>query len=256
MKKVNKKLVVATAACAALLVGSISTSLAWLVDKTGDVTNTFTDSDINIKLEETTGNNYKMIPGWTIPKDPKVTVADDSEDCYVFVKVTEDLGSWTDNIINENGADSPATFDDYLHYDMAEGWIQGVACTCEDGTHIETSECKYNGVPTDVYYRIVNDDSDKEFYVLKGAVCNVEHSDSDEVNCVNCANANGYITVDGCVTKGMMDEVDGKDAQGAAVDSEKKPTLTFTAAAVQYYSSNGVAFNVEEAYALVGWSAT
>ena len=87
--KMNKKLIVATAACAALLVGSISTSLAWLVDTSGNVTNTFTHSDINVELNENTGSDYKMIPGHTIPKDPEVTIATGSEPCYVFVEITE-----------------------------------------------------------------------------------------------------------------------------------------------------------------------
>ena len=90
--KMNKKLIVATAACAALLIGSISTSLAWLVDSTNSLTNTFTDSDIDIELVETknlVNNEFsaKMVPGHDIEKDPKVTVGETSEDCYVFVKI-------------------------------------------------------------------------------------------------------------------------------------------------------------------------
>ena len=46
-----------------------------------------------------------MVPGYTIEKDPTVTVEAGSEACYLFVKVEE----------SEN-------FDTYLSYEMAEGW--------------------------------------------------------------------------------------------------------------------------------------
>ena len=91
MKKLNKKLVVATAACAALLVGSISTSLAWLLDKTADVENTFTPKHIDVKLEETSAQSFDIIPGYTYFKNPTVKINTDV-DCYVFVKVVGESG--------------------------------------------------------------------------------------------------------------------------------------------------------------------
>ena len=69
-----------------LLLGCVTGgTLACLTSTTGAVTNTFTVGDINITLDETT-SDYKMIPGYTIAKDPKVTVAANSEKCYLFVK--------------------------------------------------------------------------------------------------------------------------------------------------------------------------
>ena len=71
---------------------------AWLVDKTTPITNTFTFGDINITLTETKGEavagkdntmSFKAVPGATIAKDPKVTVAANSEACWLFVKITE-----------------------------------------------------------------------------------------------------------------------------------------------------------------------
>ena len=73
-------------------------TLAWLTDSTQAVKNTFTTSDVDITLVETgtTTNNdgvdekeFKMVPGATLTKDPKVTVLANSEKCYVFVKVEE-----------------------------------------------------------------------------------------------------------------------------------------------------------------------
>ena len=63
-------------------------TIAWLTDKTDPVENTFTAGDIDITLAETT-TNYKMVPGNTIAKDPKVTVVGGSEACWLFVKIEE-----------------------------------------------------------------------------------------------------------------------------------------------------------------------
>ncbi len=91
-----------------LLIGcAVGGTLAWLTDKTTEVKNTFTYGDINIDLKEhsyndatyqlntgnenlvTSVNNYKIIPGVDLPKDPFVTVKAGSEKCYVFIKVVE-----------------------------------------------------------------------------------------------------------------------------------------------------------------------
>ncbi len=73
-----------------LLVGCIiGGTVAWLTDKTDPITNTFTYGKVNITLQETTGENYKIVPGVNIKKDPSVTVEGGSEPCYVFVKVEE-----------------------------------------------------------------------------------------------------------------------------------------------------------------------
>lgn len=74
-----------------LVVGLVTGgTIAWLTDKTQEVTNTFTYGDINIGLAENTGSNYEFVPGRTIEKDPYVTVEAGSEECYLFVKVTEE----------------------------------------------------------------------------------------------------------------------------------------------------------------------
>lgn len=77
--------------------GVIGGTLAWLTSKTTEVKNVFTISDIDITLDETGFNadnpqelTFKMIPGWTIDKNPYVTVSEDSEDAYVFIKVVEE----------------------------------------------------------------------------------------------------------------------------------------------------------------------
>ena len=130
MKKKSLALVLALAMIVVCVVGG---TLAWLTATTGSVTNTFTYGDINITLAETTGTSYKMIPGYTIDKDPKVTVKAGSEKCYLFVKV-----------------DKSANFDNFMTCTIATGW------TALDGV---------NGV----YYRVVDTSTaDQPFYVLAG----------------------------------------------------------------------------------------
>ena len=101
-----KKKTLALLAALVLVIGCIiGGTLAWLTAKSDTVTNTFTTSDIKVKLEETTGTNYKMIPGYTIRKDPQATVLTGSEECYLFVKL-----------------DESTNFKNYMTYEMVEGW--------------------------------------------------------------------------------------------------------------------------------------
>ena len=103
-KSVSMKAVVVLMALVLLIGCGVGGTLAWLMDKTEAVTNTFTVGDINIDLNEhaldengkltitTTNKNltdYKILPGTSQAKDPFVTVKKDSEACWVFVKIVE-----------------------------------------------------------------------------------------------------------------------------------------------------------------------
>ena len=134
----------------ALIVGVAGgATFAWLTAKSDTVTNTFTYGDINITLEEKTGDFYKIIPGVDIGKDPKVTVKAGSEACWLFVKVEEE--NWPEFADGE-GENAVRK----VNYDIADGWTKG------DGTNI----------PANVYYREVAANAanaaDQEFPVLKG----------------------------------------------------------------------------------------
>ncbi len=167
----KKKATIAVVALALVLCFAIGGTLAWLVDKSDAVVNTFTYGDINIDLSESTGNEYKMIPGNDITKDPKVTVEANSEACWLFVKV-----------------EKSATYDSYLaDYTIADGWN------------------KLDGVDG-VYYREVDADTAKagtSYQVLKG----------DKVT--------------------VLDSVEKSDMEAIKNGTTAKPTLTFTAYAVQ-----------------------
>ena len=80
-----------------LVIGCVAGgTVAWLVAKTDPVVNTFTYGNIDIALAESTGTNYKIIPGTDIKKDPTVTVKGGSEACWLFVKV-EQTGTFVAN---------------------------------------------------------------------------------------------------------------------------------------------------------------
>ena len=132
-RSVSSKAFVVMLALVLALGCAVGGTIAWLTAQTGKVTNTFTYGDINITLEETTGENYKIIPGKNIDKDPKVTVKAGSEDCWLFVKVVED-GTFVEKKVT---------------YEIADGW------QLVDGQ-------------TNVYWREVkNTDTVREFSVLK-----------------------------------------------------------------------------------------
>ena len=124
-----KKVLAMLLAVLMIVTATVAGTVAWLQVETTNVVNTFTDSDINITLDETT-TNYQMVPGNDIAKNPKVTVAAGSEACWLFVEITKS-----------------ANYDQYLEeYVIADGWSS------------------LEGVPG-VYYR--DAEAGNEFAVLK-----------------------------------------------------------------------------------------
>lgn len=143
MKKRTMTLVISLLLVALVAVGG---TLAWLMDSTDTVTNTFTAGNVNIELDETTGDTYKMVPGNDIDKDPFVTVKANSEASYVYVKI--------DRLNN---------FDNFMTFEIADGWtaLEGV---------------------TDVYYReVAASDADQNFAVLKNDTVKVKGTVTKEM---------------------------------------------------------------------------
>jgi len=154
----NKKTVALLMACVLLVGAAIGGTMAWLVDSTGEVTNTFTVGDINITLTETGTDangekNYPFVPGDTLSKDPKVTVLKDSEPCWLFVKVVENNNI---TVTGKNSAGEEVS-EKALKYSIADGWTQ------------------YNN--TEYWYRTVDskvtEESGLSFDVLTNNVVNV-----------------------------------------------------------------------------------
>ena len=88
-RRISGKLLVALLAVVLAIGCAVGGTVAWLVTSTATVTNTFSYGNINIKLKETTGENYKIIPGVNIKKDPYVEVTKGSEPCWLFVEVEQ-----------------------------------------------------------------------------------------------------------------------------------------------------------------------
>jgi|GEM_PF-154411 len=189
---------------ALLTAGAVGGTLAWLSAKTGEVVNTFTYGDVDLKLDESkllpdgsldpatrvTENTYKMIPGAVLPKDPTVTVLAGSEKIYLFVKLQKSENFTVDG--------TEYKFDDYLSFSVdSEKWT-----AIDDGDNSDL---------TTVYYRIAESaDTEQTFGVLK----------------------DNTVTVNSTVTKEMLNALD-KNGQAAA-DETVYPKLTVTAYAMQY----------------------
>lgn len=135
-----------------MVVCMVSGTLAWLTATSSEVKNTFTTSDIEIELKETTGSEYPMVPGYTISKNPKVTVTGKTTvDCYVFVTIEK--------------SDNYGTY--LVEPTLAAGWTQ---LSDKDGKVI-----------SGVYYRkVMTTDTAKEFDVLNNNQVSVKTSVTKE----------------------------------------------------------------------------
>ena len=161
----KKKAIIAVVALVLVLCCAMGGTLAWLVDSTTEVKNTFTYGDINISLWEHELNEdgltlstdvftgaeqtgFKMIPGNKIEKDPTVTVKADSEASWLFVKIVE-----SDN------------FDDFMTYGVASGWTQ------------LTVDAEGNAITDLIYYReVAATTADTDFAVLANDSVSVKYT--------------------------------------------------------------------------------
>lgn len=114
-------------------------TVAWLVSKPAAITNVFTVGNINATLTETK-KEFKIVPGVEIAKDPVATVEANSENCYLFVKLTEK--NWPAFTEADNTTRK-------VEYEIAQGWTE---LKSENG----------------VYYReVTKQDTDQAFHVLQ-----------------------------------------------------------------------------------------
>lgn len=140
--KTNRTMSIKIAALIAAIVLVIGCTaggtVAWLVSKPDPIVNVFTVGNINATLTETK-KEFKIVPGVDITKDPVATVTANSEDCYLFVQLTE--ANWPTFTEKDSTARK-------VKYEIADGWTK-----LEDG----------------VYYReVTKKDTDQPFDVLKG----------------------------------------------------------------------------------------
>ncbi len=140
----SRTVIVVVLAVAMAIGCAVGGTVAWLVSAPEPVVNTFTYGDINIDLDETDTlrdddnnpdtNTYMMMPGIDIAKDPKVTVFEGSEACWLFVKLEE----------SEN-------FADFMTYEAADGWLP---LEGEDGVYYR----RVDAVTEDTVFGVLKDD--------------------------------------------------------------------------------------------------
>lgn len=143
-RTVSAKIAALIAAIVLVIGCTAGGTVAWLVSKPAPIVNVFTVGNINAELTETAKTEtteFKIVPGVNITKNPVATVKAKSEDCYLFVQLTEE--NWPAFTFTEAGSTARK-----VEYTVADGW-----------TKLE------NGV----YYReVTKKDTDQNFSVLQG----------------------------------------------------------------------------------------
>lgn len=209
---INKKTLALLLAVVLTVGCAVGGTIAWLLDKTDEVVNTFTVGNLSIDLTETPNADSndedsendiwqaQIVPGYKYAKDPLVTVNPGSEACWLFVEVLEPTISVT---VGEGDSARNYTTSDFMEYTLNfSGWEKG------NGTDI----------PANVYYKeiaeILENGTPFTHYILVGG-----EEDTDYEN--------GYVTIPEGVTKEMLDEL-----------TQKEYTLSFKAYASQLYKTN------------------
>lgn len=209
-----------------LVAWTIGGTLAWLTDKTGEVKNTFTTSNIDIELTETK-TDFKMVPGWTIDKDPVVTVKKGSEDCYLFVKV-----------------EKSTNLDSYIAYNLETDRKEGENAVWT----------KLEGIDNVYYIKVKATEvasADKTIHLLLAdSYTDPMGTENDTADNVMISWGQDQVATKPSVTKEMMESFDTNKG-GTLSDGEAKalPTITFTAYASQLYKQSGTEFTAAEAWA-------
>ena len=191
-RRINMKPLALIMALVLLVGGVLGGTVAWLIATPDPVVNTFTYGDINIELEETdtqldgdnnpNTNEYKMIPGEKITKDPVVTVKAGSEGMYLFVKL-----------------EKSSNFDTFMEYEVAEGWT---ALSGVDGVY---------------YQHITAEDvatADKEIAVIKDDTVTVKETvTKEQLNALDSGSSADYPTL--TVTAYAVQEAGNDTAEDA-----------------------------------------
>lgn len=176
--KNTKRILLAAVAALLLVAVSVGGTLAWLVDNTAPVTNTFTAAGIDIDLTETKdadGNwTMQLIPGTTKTKDPVVKV--------IRTHVDEETGATV------QGTD----VDIYLFVKFVDT-MAGTCLTYESNLNVANGWTKLEGVEgvDDVWYRVVPATEENPVYhLLKDDIVSVE--DTVEKTATNVSGSMTY----------------------------------------------------------------
>jgi len=233
--RVSIKVTLMLGALMLLIGGNITGSLAWFVDSTSQVKNTFTVGNININTAaeqaapaamlladdgDLTANSATpavplLIPGHTLELiDTTVTISKGSESCYLFAEIVEDFGALPKTVTDEEtGETRNVEFKEYIAYEVEDGWTAGDGIDEADGG---------SGVPEGVYYRIVmkDDVSDQAFKIVR----------------------DNKVTISKDITSEMLEVIQEK---------QNYPALLFSSGAVQYYSTDSQNFTPGQAWSVL-----
>ena len=142
MKKKLLTTAILLVAAVALVVTTMLATVAYLSESAA-VSNVFTVGNVSIEMFETPvkpdgtvaddfttgskktadGNSYHLVPGMDYIKDPTIYIKANSEDCYIFVKVANQIRPIEDgNILKdgENGTGDALTMREQLE---SKGWV-------------------------------------------------------------------------------------------------------------------------------------
>ena len=186
----KKSKAILMALCAVLLVAaSVMGTLAYLTS-TDTVTNTFTVGKVAITLDETDvdingvkdtetrvqENDYKLMPGHEYVKDPIVHVAAGSSDCFLFVKVDNQIAAIEDE---NNTVAGQMKANGWLPVDGKPG-VYVLTYTEKDKTDVETGSVVVGAlkvvsaaaaqvnVPVFEKFKIADDVNNEENVVVEG----------------------------------------------------------------------------------------
>ncbi len=217
--------------CSIVLVGGIvAGTLAWLAARTDPVINNFIGSDLIINISEIKDENFQMIPGKFIHKDPMITVQSNSEACWLFLQIKESPaqanGSGMTKIQKGSSVDRTTRGDDsykYLYYEVLTGtdeFEDWILMTPEQVTAATFPATDTDGSVNTYYYRKVGLDGtaivgNEEIHVLK----ELEDNDPEKTPHVQ---VNTYI---------INDELNDLSDEGWL--SQHPVTITFTPIAIQ-----------------------
>ena len=189
---------------------AVGGTLAWLTDSTTEVKNTFTTSDITITLTESVDTDNDGAESFKMV--PGHTIA---KDPMVTVKANSEPCWLFIKVAESEGSWSTLTDSSSNDIDV---WDSLLTYSVIDGTE---GWAAVDGKPGYYCRKVSANNADQNFYILAGS-------------------NNGQVNVSEDVTKEMMTALND--------DGKEYPTLTFTAAAVQLYATNGTEFDVAGAW--------
>lgn len=172
----NKKIVAMMTAMVVLFGMVVGGTIAWLTDSEAPVVNTFVAGNIDIELDEAplkadgktidttvervkVNTSYKLLPGNTLQKDPEVRVLDESEACWLFIKIEEStdfLTYMTYSVVDDwtplNDEDGDGIADDGVYYQEVDSLVSR-----DDNTDVDDANAEEFQILTDNKVVVKND---------------------------------------------------------------------------------------------------